>query len=108
MTGNGQLDSFEKLFSFLRSVQNLLVPSILSTTTIERLQGDHDGHIMFATNISFTALSTIRCFTKGVLYSVNFIGGWLPVSIHIIIVLVFPKSVSLFLQRGLHFILFNP
>ena len=42
MTGSGQLDFFEMLFNFLRSVQNLLVQSFLSMTTIGKLQGDLD------------------------------------------------------------------
>ena len=58
MTENGQQDFFEMLFSFLKSIHNLLVPSFLSTTTIGKHQCDLDGHIIFAANISFTARST--------------------------------------------------
>ena len=98
ITGNGQLD-FEMLFNFLMSVQNLLVPSFLSMTIIGKLQGDLDGHITFAANISFTALATIWCLAKGVLYGLNLIGGWLPVSIFILIILGLPWSVSFFCKE---------
>ena len=79
MTASGQLDFFQMLFSFHKSVQNLLVPSFLSTITIGKLQGDLGGCLMFAANISFTALSTIGLFTKRVLYGLNLIGEWLSV-----------------------------
>ena len=107
MTGSGQPDFFEMLFSFLKSVQNVSVLSILSTTTTGKLQGDLDGCTIFAAHISFTVLSTIRHLAKGALYGLNLIGGWLPVSKLNLIVLVFPKSVF-FLQRDLHFVLLNP
>ena len=76
---------FEMLFNFLKSVQNILVPSFLSMTTIGKLQGDVDGHIIFADNMSFTVLSTTGCVAKGVLYGLNLIGEWLSVSILILI-----------------------
>ena len=100
MTGSGQLDLFEMLFSFLKSLQNLLVPSFLSMTTIGKIQGDLGGHIIFAANISFTALSTIGCLAKGVLYGLSLKGGRLPVSLVILIVLVFTKSVSFSAKRS--------
>ena len=50
--------------------------------------------------MSFTALSTVGCLAKGVLYGLNLIGGWLPVSILMLIVLVFPKLVSFFAKRS--------
>ena len=50
MTGSGQLDFFE-MFYFLKSAQNLLVPSFLLTTTTGRPQGDLDECIIFAANI---------------------------------------------------------
>ena len=81
------------LFSLLKSVQNLLVLSFLSATTIGKLWGDLDECVLFAFNI-LTALSTIGCLTKGFLYGLNLIGGWLVVSILILIVLILPKSVS--------------
>ena len=65
-TGNGKLDFFEMLFSFVKSVQNLLVPSFLSTTAIVNLWGGLYGCIIFGANISATALSTIGCLAKGV------------------------------------------
>ena len=40
ITGSIQLDLIEMLFNFQKTVQNLLVPSFLSTTTIGKLQGD--------------------------------------------------------------------
>ena len=79
------------LFNFLKSVQNLLVQSFLSVTTTKKLQGDLDGHIKFAADISFIALSTTEHLAKGVLYGLNLIGGWLPVSKLILIMLVFHK-----------------
>ena len=42
ITGSGQLDLFAMLFNCLKSVQNLLVASILSTTTIGKLRADLD------------------------------------------------------------------
>ena len=107
MTGGDQLDFFEMTLSFLKSVQNLLVPSFLSTTTINKLWGDLDGHVIFAANISITALSIIGCLATGVQYGLNLIAGWLPLSILILIVLPF-QSQCPFLQRGLHFVLLNP
>ena len=62
------------MFNFLKSVQNLIIPSLLSTTTIEKLQSYLDGCIMFAANIIFTVLSATGCLTKGVLYDLNLIG----------------------------------
>ena len=38
-------------------------------------------------------MSTTACLAKEVLYGLNLIGGWLPVSILILIVLFSPKSV---------------
>ena len=88
------------LFNFLKSVQNLLVPSFLSTTTTGNLQSYLDGYIIFAANISLTTLSTIGYLAKGVLYGFNLIGGWLPVSILILTVLVFSKSLSFSTKRS--------
>ena len=99
INGSGQLDFFE-MFNFLKSGQNLLVPSFLSMTIVGKIQGDLDGCIILAANMSFTALSTIGCSAKGVLYGLNLIDGWLPVSIPILIVLVFPKSVSFSVKRS--------
>ena len=83
------------------------MPYFLSTTTIGKLQGALEGCIMFAANISFTALSTVGCLAKGILYGHNLIGGWLPVSILILIVWFFLSQCAL-LQRDLHFVLLNP
>ena len=99
-TESGQLDFFEMLFSFLKSVQNLLVSSFLSTPTIGKLQGDMDGQIIFTANISFTALSTIACLAKGVLHSLNLMHGWLIVLILILGVLDFPRPVSFSAKRS--------
>ena len=94
------------LFSFLKQVQNLFVPSFLSTTITGKLHSDLNA-CMFAANIEFTALSTTGHLAKGVLYGLNLIGGWPQMSILILIVLVFPKSVSLPAQQPMFF-LFNP
>ena len=92
MTGCDQLDFFGMWFSFLISVQNLLVPSFLSVNHYREVPGLSGWmHNIFAANISFTALSTIGCLAKGVLYGLNLTGGWSSVSIHILIVLVLPK-----------------
>ena len=56
MTGSDPLDVFEMFFTFLESVINLLEPSFLSITTIEKLQGYLDGCIIFAANISLNCL----------------------------------------------------
>ena len=110
MAESGQLDFFGMLFSFLKSVQNLLMPSFLSTTTLGKLQGDLDRCII-AANISFTALSSTGCLAKGVLYGLNFIGRWLPVSIFMVFVLVFPVYVFFSAKRStlvpLNLLLFN-
>ena len=80
ITGSGPLDFFfDMLFSFLQSIQNLLMQSLLSATIIGKSQGDLEGCIIFAADISFTAMSTIGHIAKGVLYGFSFIGGWLPV-----------------------------
>ena len=73
ITGRGQLDCF--VIFFLKSVQNLLDPFFLSTTTMGKLQGDLEGCIMLAANISSIALSTIFLLAKGVLYGFSFMGG---------------------------------
>ena len=75
------------------------MPSSWSTITIGKLKGDLGGCIMFAANISFTALSTIGCLAKGVLYGLSLIGGRLLVSILILIVMVLPKSLSFFCKE---------
>ena len=80
MADSGQLDFFEMLTSFLKYAKNLSVPSVLSETTGKFLD-DLDECIIFAANISFTAFPTIGCLAKGVLYGLNPIGGWVPVSI---------------------------
>ena len=46
--GSDQVDFFEMLFNFLKSVQSVFMPSSLSTTTIGQLQDDLDGCIIFA------------------------------------------------------------
>ena len=56
--------------------------------------------MIFAANVSFMALSTIGCLAKGVLYGLNLIGEWIPVSILILTVCVFPKSVSFSAKRS--------
>ena len=89
MTQSGQLDFAEMLFNFLKSVQNLLMPSMKSTTMIGELQGDLVGFIIFATSISVTVLSTIgmlgkrslvwsqfnRCIVTSVNSHLNWIGS---------------------------------
>ena len=57
---------------------------LLSIISIGKLQGYLDGYIILAADVSYTALSTIGCLAKGVLYHLNLIGGWLPVSILIL------------------------
>ena len=56
-----------------------------------QLQGDPDGCTVFAASILFTALSTNEHLAKRVLCGLNLIGGWLPVSILFLILLVFPN-----------------
>ena len=97
MIGSGQLHLLKMLFSFLKSIQNLLVVSLFVLVvkrTIGKLQGDLDGCMIFAANMSFTTMSKIGCLAKGVLYGLNSRDECLPVSIIILIVLVPPKSVS--------------
>ena len=75
INGSGYEFNFVILFNFLKSTQNLFVPSFLSEITTGKLYGDFDLEMILASIISSTTLSMVFLLFKGVLYGLSLIGG---------------------------------
>lgn len=80
-------------YSKLGRWHNLCPLPFFITTTMGKLQGDHNLSTISASNITWIDYST-NSLWMGVLYSFNFTGGWSPESLFILKVWILSSSLS--------------